>query len=283
MNGSMRSPLRSIIRVAMALFVATVVFGVLAADSVAPFDPLEQDVGRRLVPPGGEHFFGTDGFGRDVFSRTLYGGRTTIAVATAAVAAAGVAGVSLGLISAYAGGRFDLVIQRGVDLLLGFPFLVLALVVVVALTPSAMAVAAAISVSLTPSVVRVGRAAALQVAGEEYLLVIRSTGAGAARIIFRHILKAAWRPVTAYLTTCIGTAVAAEATLSYLGLGIPPPYPSWGRMLLEGSRVYFDAAPWVTLLPGTVLCLTIVGLVLLGNGPGYRSPPPTETSGGRDR
>lgn len=265
MNGASRRPFRAFACIPAALILVAVVFGVLAADFIAPFDPLEQEVGRRLAPPGGEHLFGTDGFGRDVFSRTLYGGRATIAVAVAAVAAAGVAGTSLGLTSAYAGGRFDLAVQRGVDLLLGFPFLVMALVVVVALTPSATAVAAAIAVSLTPSVVRVGRAAALQVAGEEYLVVVRSTGAGPARIIFRHILPAARRPVSAYLTTCVGTAVAAEATLSYLGLGVPPPYPSWGRMLQEGSRAYFDAAPWVTLFPGAVLCLTIAALVLLGD------------------
>ncbi len=255
-------------RIAAALFLAVVALSALTASLIAPFDPLEQEVGRRLAPPSATHLFGTDGFGRDVFSRTLHGARVSLAVALAAVAAAGVIGSSLGLASGYAGGAFDLVVQRVVDVLLGFPFLVMALIVVVALSPAPLAVAAAIALALTPLVTRVARAAALSVANEEYLTVVRSTGAGASRIVLRHLLPASAPPLVAYLATCLGTAIGAEATLSFLGLGVPPPYPSWGRMLQEGSRAYFDAAPWVTLMPGAVLCLTVVCLVVVGDAMG---------------
>ncbi len=244
--------------------------GALFADLIAPFDPLEQAVDRRLLPPGRKHLFGTDGFGRDVLSRTLYGARVSIAVALASVLVAGGAGVALGLTSAYAGGRYDLMVQRGIDVLHGFPFLVMALIVVVALSPSPAATAAAIALSLLPLVARVARGAALSVVEEEYLLAVRATGAGAARTVFRHVLPAAGPPIAAYLAACLGTAVGAEATLSYLGLGVPPPYASWGRMLREGSRAYFDAAPWVTLLPGLVLCATVVSLIVVGDRLGRR-------------
>ncbi len=256
--------------IASVIIAVLIVSGTLAADLLAPYDPLEQDVGRRLVAPGAEHLFGTDGFGRDVFSRTLHGGRMSIIVALSSVFAAGAAGTAIGTASAYAGGRLDIVVQRAVDLLLGFPFLVMALLVVVAISPSAPAVAGAIAISLVPLVTRVARSAALSVANEEYVLVVRSTGAGAGHIMIRHILPAAGPPIVAYLATCLGAAIAAEATLSFLGLGLPPPYPSWGRMLQEGSRAYFDAAPWVTLLPGLVLSLTVVSVTAIGDRLGRR-------------
>lgn len=258
----------AVIRIAAALFLAVVGVSALTAPLIAPFHPLEQEVGRRLSAPSAMHLFGTDGFGRDVFSRTLHGARVSLGVALAAVATAGVAGSALGLASGYAGGAFDLVVQRVVDVFLGFPFLVMALIVVVALSPTPFAVAAAIALALAPLVTRVARAAALSVVNEEYLTVVRSTGAGASRIIVRHLLPASAPPLGAYLATCLGTAIGAEATLSFLGLGVPPPYPSWGRMLQEGSRAYFDAAPWVTLLPGAVLCLTVICLVIVGDAIG---------------
>ncbi len=263
------------VRIAAALFLGMIAVSALTASFVAPFDPLEQEVGRRLVPPSATHLFGTDGFGRDVFSRTVHGARVSLAVALAAVATAGMIGSALGLASGYAGGPFDLLVQRVVDVFLGFPFLVMALVVVVALSPTPLAVAAAIALALTPLVTRVARAAALSVVNEEYFTVVRSTGAGASRIILRHLLPAAARPLAAYLATSLGTAVGAEATLSFLGLGVPPPYPSWGRMLQEGSRAYFDAAPWVTLMPGAVLCLTVMCLVIVGDGISGRGPRAT--------
>ncbi len=259
---------QAIIRSAAALYLVVVGASALAAGLIAPFDPLDQEAARRLAPPSPTHLFGTDGFGRDVFSRTLHGARVSLAVALAAVATAGVIGSALGLASGYAGGTFDLVVQRVVDVFMGFPFLVMALIVVVALSPTPIAVAAAIALALAPLVTRVARAAALSVVNEEYLTVVRSTGAGASRIVLRHLLPASAPPLAAYLATCLGTAIGAEATLSFLGLGVPPPYPSWGRMLQEGSRAYFDAAPWVTLLPGAVLCLTVMCLVIVGDAMG---------------
>jgi peptide/nickel transport system permease protein len=240
---------------AMALFA-----GVLASH-----DPLAQDVDARLLPPSREHWFGTDGFGRDVWSRVVFGARASLTVGALAVVLAGGAGIAIGVVSAYAGGAVDLVAQRFVDALLGFPFLVLALVAVVALSPSAVSVGLAVAIAMAPQVARMARATTLRTKGEAFVTAARVSGAGHRALILRHILPNCLSPLIAQLSGLFGTAVAAEATLSFLGLGVPPPFPSWGRMLQEGARQYFEAAPWVTLLPGTVLSLTVVSFALLGD------------------
>ena len=253
----------------LAAVSATALVSILAvallADVVATHDPLAQDAAQRLRPPGLDHYFGTDGFGRDIFSRVVHGARGSLYVGLLAVGMAGVAGVWVGTLSAYRGGAFDLAVQRVVDVLLGFPFLVLALIMVVALGASPTSVAFAIALAMVPQVARLSRASALAIAGEPYLEAARVIGAGPYRIIWRHLLPNGFPPVLAQLTGYLGAAVVAETALSFLGLGVPPPSPSWGRMLQEGVRQYFEAAPWATVFPGLALSLTVVSTALLGD------------------
>ncbi len=266
----------------------------LLADVVAPYDPLAQNVDLRLRPPGSEHYFGTDGFGRDVFSRVIHGARMSLFVGVLSVSISAVVGISVGTFSAYWGGKLDLLVQRGVDVLLGFPFLVLAFIMVVAMGPSPISLAIAIALALAPQVARLSRASALSVKEEPYVEAARASGAGIFRIIRKQVLANSFPPVLAQVTGYFGAAVSAETALSFLGLGVPPPYPSWGRMLQEGARYYFETAPWATLFPGMALSLTVLAAVLLGDAvrdlldprraltgrPMPRNQPPPEVSPG---
>ena len=255
---------RPLAAVSLATLVSILAVALLA-DVVATHDPLAQDVAQRLRLPGPDHYFGTDGFGRDIFSRVVHGARGALYVGLLAVSIAAVAGVWVGTLSAYCAGAFDLAVQRVVDVLLGFPFLVLALIMVVALGASSTSVAFAIALALAPQVARLSRASALAIVGEPYLEAARVVGAHPYRIIWRHLLPNSFPPVLAQLTGYLGTAVVAETALSFLGLGVPPPSPSWGRMLQEGVRQYFEAAPWATVFPGLALSLTVLSTTLLGD------------------
>lgn len=248
-----------------AITFALVVGAALLADVVATHDPLAQNVAERLKPPGPGHCFGTDGFGRDVFSRVVHGARASLYVGFLAVGMAAPIGISAGINSAYRGGKFDLIFQRAIDMLLGFPFLVLALILIVALKTSSTSIAIAIALALAPQIARVSRANALSVKGETYIMAAKVSGISSRRIIWRHLLPNSFSPILAQVTGYFGTAVAAETTLSFLGLGVPPPFPSWGGMLQEGVRQYFEAAPWVTIFPGLALSLTVLSFALLGD------------------
>jgi len=255
------SPLIAIPSLVLSLILITA----LLAEVVSTHSPLEQDVPQRLSSPGANHYFGTDGFGRDVFSRVIYGTRGALYIGLLAVTLAGIFGIWLGTLSAYYRGAFDLVFQRVVDVLLGFPLLVLALVMVLAIGSSTNSVAIAIALAIAPQVSRLSRAIALSTIAEPYLDAARALGASPTRIIWKYLLPSSFPTILAQLTGYLGTAIVAETTLSYLGLGVPPPEPSWGRMLQEGSRQYFEVAPWVTIFPGIALSLTVLNCALLGD------------------
>ena len=191
----------------------------LLADVIATHDPLAQDVDQRLKPPGADHYFGTDGFGRDVFSRVIHGARVSLSVGFLSVIMAAAAGISIGTISAYRGGKLDLLVQRVVDVLLGFPFLVLALIMVVAMGSSLTSVTIAIALAQAPQVARLSRASALPIKEETYVEAARGIGTRDFRIIWRHVLPNSFPPVLAQVTGYFGAAVAAETALSFLGLG----------------------------------------------------------------
>ncbi len=243
----------------------------IPAELTAPYDPLEQDVAVRLSPPGKNHLFGTDGFGRDQFSRVLYATRTALIIGTLAVCVAGTAGVLIGSISAYRGGTTDILIQRFVDLFIGIPFLVLCVVFVIAFGPSTVSVALALSVALTPQVIRVVRSSVLAVKAEYYVEAARISGAGETAVITRHVLANALPPIASHLAGVFGTAVIAESTLSFLGLGVPAPYPSLGRMLREGASRFLESAPWLTLFPGALLTIIVIAGALIGDAVGESS------------
>lgn len=235
------------------------------APLVAPYDPIVQDIPNRLKEPGPQFWFGTDTFGRDIFSRIVFGSRISIYVGLLSVALGAGIGVVLGVTSGYLGGWFDLLIQRVVDGLMGFPSLVLSLVMVVSLGPSLNAVAVALAVSFTPRMVRLARASALSVREEMYVTAAQAIGSPAWRVIVRHLLPNCLAPVFVLATGYLGSAIVAEASLSFLGLGVPPPHPSWGGMLQFGAKGYLEAAPWLTIFPGLALSLATFGFALFGD------------------
>lgn len=230
----------------------------LSAPLLSKYDPLEQDVERRLLPPSAQHPLGTDGFGRDVLSRVLYGARVSLYVSVLSVGLAASIGVMIGVASAYFRGLIDFISGRLIDILLGFPSLVLAILLVISLGSSPTVVAVSIAAVLMPRIARLARAGALAALQEPFIEAAKSIGAGTVRILAMHLLPNALKPVLIQLSGYFGTAIATEAVLSYLGLGVPPPYPSWGRMIQEGTRLYLEAAPWIVLGPGAALVVIIV-------------------------
>ena len=254
--------------VGAAALMALVAMGLAAifAEQLAPFDPLAHDEANTLLAPSAEHFFGTDRFGRDVFSRVLYGARISLMVGLVSVLAGTVIGTTIGVISAYASGIADLVIQRFIDALMAFPHLLMALLLVVVLEPSPVSVIIGITVAFVPQVARIARAQALSVKAETYVMAAKSLGGSPTRIVVRHVLPNSITPVIIHATGFMEGAVLTEAALSFLGLGVPPPDPSWGRMLKEGSEGFLEAAPWLTIFPGLALTALVFCVALIGDG-----------------
>ena len=248
-----------------ALVLIVVTIAAAFPDLLTSVGPLDQDVPNRLRGPGTPFLFGTDGSGRDVFSRVVHGARVSLYVGVAAVAISAVAGTGLGITSAAIGGKLDLILQRFVDAILGIPFLLLAVVVVVSLGSSVNAVVMALAFAYTPQVARLARATAMSVMAEPYVLAARLEGASIRRVMVRHLLPNTYSPVLAQATGFFGSALVAEAGLSFLGLGVPPPDPSWGRMIQEGSRLYLEVAPWLTIIPGMVLTVTVLAFLFVAD------------------
>lgn len=263
-------PARAIRRypVGAAALTALMAMGLAAifAEQLAPFDPLGHDEANALLAPSAEHLFGTDRFGRDVFSRVLYGARISLMVGLVSVLAGTLIGTTIGIISAYASGIADLVIQRFIDALMAFPHLLMALLLVVVLEPSPVSVIIGIVVAFVPQVARIARAQALSVKAETYVMAAKSLGGSPARIVVRHVLPNSITPVIIHATGFMEGAVLTEAALSFLGLGVPPPDPSWGRMLKEGSEGFLEAAPWLTIFPGLALTALVFCVALIGDG-----------------
>ena len=256
-----KKPLGALSAVVLVLMVTVAIF----ANQIATHDPIAQDIPNRLKPPGTESYMGTDSFGRDTFSRVVHGSRISLYIGLVSVTLGTVMGASIGIASAYFGGKFDLSIQRVVDALLAFPSLVLALVMVTALGASLNNVAIAVIVAITPQIVRLSRSLALSVKEEAYILGAQAIGASSLRVMLRHVLPNSLAPVLVQATGYLEQAVVTEAALSFLGLGVPPPHPSWGRMLQEGGHGYLEAAPWLAIFPGLALSLAVFSFALLGD------------------
>jgi peptide/nickel transport system permease protein len=248
-----------------AIILIFMVLVAIFAPLLAPHDPYFQIIADKYASPSSTYLLGADNFGRDVLSRIIYGARTSLYVGFASVGIATLIGVPLGVASGYIGGAADLVTQRFVDMMLGFPGLILAMVMVVALGASTNNVALAIGVVFLPRVVRLARSSALAVKHEPFVLAAQSIGASHLRIMLRHILPNSLAPVFVLSTGYLGTAIVVEASLSYLGLGVPIPNPSWGSMIRAGSSGALEAAPWLSIYPGLALAIVVFSFSFLGD------------------
>jgi peptide/nickel transport system permease protein len=235
------------------------------ADFIAPYDPILQDVPYRLRAPDESFWFGTDIYGRDVFSRIVYGARVSLYVGILSVLIGTAVGLVLGAASGYLGGRFDILVQRIMDALMGFPPIVLALILVVALGPSLNSVTVAIAITYLPRVARLARSSALSIKEEAYVDAARTIGCTTPRIMLLHVIPNSLTPVFVLATGQLGNSIVAEATLSFLGLGVPPPHPSWGGMLQFGAKGYLESAPWLTIFPGLALSSVVFAFALFGD------------------
>lgn len=245
------------------VFILIIITIAIFAPSISPHDPYKINVYKVLEPPSKEHLFGTDELGRDVLSRILYGARVSLKVGFIAMGIAILTGTLLGAIAGYYGGIIDSIIMRIVDVMLSFPTLFLILAVVAVLEPSIYIIMVVIGLTGWMDVARLVRAEVLSLKEREFVLAARAMGASSARIIFKHILPNALYPVIVAATFSVGGAILIESGLSFLGLGIQPPEPSWGGILSVGKD-YITVAWWMSLFPGIAIFLTVLSFNLLG-------------------
>jgi peptide/nickel transport system permease protein len=245
--------------------VTVLVLMAVLAPLLAPWDPNRPDTRKILIPPSSQHWLGTDPLGRDVLSRVLYGSRISLAVGFVSVGIAVLIGVLLGSAAGYHGGVVDNVVMRLVDLMLVFPRFFLLLAVLAFLKPSIWTIMTVIGLTGWMGVARLVRAEFLTLREREFVIWSESVGAGALRIIFRHILPNAIAPILVAMTLGIPAAILTEAGLSFLGLGVQPPYATWGNILNDG-RDYIEIAWWMTLYPGLAILVTVLSYNLMGEG-----------------
>jgi len=256
---------RPLFLLGIALVSALVLVAVLGPFLVQ-YSPIEQDtVNPPLAPPSAAHQMGTDYLGRDALSRLLYGAGVSLQVGIASVALASIPGIVLGMIAVYRGGWLDDLINRFLDALMAFPSLVLALAIVAVVGPSLLNVELAIAVASLPHYARLVRGQVLAVREFEYVTAIRAVGARDVRIMFRHVLPNVISPTLVQASLGVGFAITAEASLSFLGLGVQPPAPTWGSMIQTGFQ-YLEVAPWLVVAPGTMIFVAVLGFNLLGDG-----------------
>lgn len=247
--------------VILALFLVCSIF----APFITPHDPIKLDLINALQDPSSENFMGTDWQGRDVFTRILYGGRISLAIGFITVAIGLAVGIPVGTLSGYYGGKLDLFVQRIIDILIAFPGILLAIVVVTILGVGVEQVMIAVGISTIPIYTRLVRGSVLSVKEEGYVAAAKSLGIGDARIIIRHILPNCLGPIIVMSTFRIATSILWAAGLGFLGLGAQPPDPEWGAMLSNG-REYMRSAPYLTTFPGLAIFLMVLGFNLLGDG-----------------
>ncbi|HMB85533.1 MAG TPA: nickel transporter permease [Methylomirabilota bacterium] len=267
--------LRRLVRRRTALFGMLVVLGVLLAAAfaplVAPFDPLEQDIGQRLREPGWQdaqgrvHPLGTDHLGRDILSRIVFGSRIALVVGLAAVVISGLLGMLIGLLAGYFGGRVDDFLMRLADIQLAFPFILLAIAVIGVLGPSLRNIIIVIGVSSWVVYARVVRGEVLSIREREYVQAAIALGSQHWRVLRHHVLPNTLTPWLVVATLDMARVIVIESALSFLGLGVQPPTPTWGGMLADG-RVYLSTAWWLATFPGLAILITVLGINLFGDG-----------------
>jgi peptide/nickel transport system permease protein len=256
-----RKPLAAVAAVVLVALIGLAV----AAPLVAPYDPLAQNSRAVLARPSARYPFGTDQLGRDILSRLIWGAQTALVVGLTAVGIATIVGTALGLMSGYFGGWVDFSLQRSMDTLMAFPSIVLAIAVVSVLGAGSLNVALALGVVYTPTVNRIVRAATLAIREQQYVEAARAIGCGNSRIVLQYIVPNVLPSILVIGTLYFGQAIVAEASLSFLGLGTQPPYPSWGGMLSGSARTYLLQAPWLAIYPGVLLAVVVLSFNLLGD------------------
>ena len=248
-----------------AAIMLVIVLMAIFAGWITVFDPTATNSQASLARPGGAHPLGADFMGRDMWSRIVYGARISLAVGIGAATLGCTIGMCIGLLSGYFGGWLDLIAQRFMDMLQALPLLVMALVMSAALGPSLQNTIIAISIPLIPTVARVIRSNTLMLREMPFVEAARAVGMNELSIAVRHVLPNTLAPLIVLATAQLGSAILVEAALSFLGLGIPEPYPSWGRMLSESAAEYVRTAPWLVIFPGLAISLAVFGTNLLGD------------------
>jgi peptide/nickel transport system permease protein len=247
-----------------AVILALALLLAVAAPVVSPYDPVKQNLGNALAKPGRAHLLGTDNVGRDVLSRVIWGTRVSLLAGFVSVTMALLAGSTLGIVAGYSRGRVDDLVMRAMDAVLSFPPLVLALALGAVLGAGLTGVLIALAVVYTPTFARLMRGQVLAITARDYVDAARALGAPAWRIAWTHVLPNATAPIVVQASLSVAFAILAEASLSFLGLGIQPPAASWGSMINAG-RGYLQQAPWIVFGPGAALFITVVGLNFVGD------------------
>ena len=247
-----------------AVLIFAVVVAVLAP-MLAPYSPTAIEVAEKFTPPFSKQILGTDELGRDVLSRLIFGARISMSVSLLSVGIAISAGTLIGIFSAYSGGKTDLAIQRLVDTMMAFPAIIMALALMAALGASQTNVIVALVIILLPGAVRVVRSQVLSIKEQDYTLAARAIGAGSTRVMLRHILPNVMATYIVLSTITLGYAIVVEASLSFLGVGIPPDIASWGGMLNLGATTYIDVSPWLSVFPGITIAVIVFSVNLLGD------------------
>ncbi|MBC2727307.1 nickel transporter permease [Desulfosporosinus sp.] len=246
------------------LVLLAVIFA-FCAEIIAPYDPLQVAMYESLEAPSFDHIMGTDILGRDVFSRIIYGARPSLIIGVVATSISLLIGLIIGAIAGYYGGWLDSLLMRITDVFLAFPFFLLAIAILTFLGTNLLNIFIALSMVGWTNYARLVRGQVISLKHRDYVKAARSIGANDSRIILRHVLPNILAPVIVYTTMNVGVIILAEAGLSFLGLGVQPPHPSWGLMLAEGKD-YFFAASWTVIWPGIAIFLTVLGYNLLGDG-----------------
>jgi peptide/nickel transport system permease protein len=257
--------LRNKLALAGLIIVAILIFTAVFAPVLAPQDPAQQHLEDRRMPPGAEYPLGADEFGRDILSRVIYGSRVALFVAITAVAIALALGVTTGMLAGFVGGWLDTLLMRVTDVMLAFPYLLLAIAIVAALGTGLENTTLAVGIWATPAFARLARSQVISLKNQEYVTAARALGATPTRIVLRHVLPNSIAPIIVFASLYMANAILLEAALSFLGLGIQPPQPSWGLMVASG-RDFLRIAPHIATIPGVAIMLAVLGFNLMGDG-----------------
>lgn len=257
---ALRNPMSAFALVVVALLVFVALFG----PAIAPHDPLRPNFRAIAQPPSAEYWLGTDQNGRDILSRVLHGARISLAIGLSSVLLGLALGTTMGLVAGYFGGRTDTLIMRAVDVMLAFPGILLAILIISVFGSSVVNIVIALAVFSVPTFARVSRGSALTLRTLDYVQAGRALGGSPLRVLVRHVLPNAWAPVVVYGTLRCATAILGGASLSFLGLGISPPTPEWGLMVSQGREI-MRSAPHVMVFPGLAIFVTVLAINLLGD------------------